>query len=255
MNIYQEGLNRLSAMKDWHNSEEYLMLCNQLKAECSRLLVSAQHIYKELKGQFSSIEHSATRVEVATGGDVHRGVYCPSPIYDIVIGNVHRGRILKRVSAASNPSHYFGFDQNGTLLYTKTMCEGMHENTEYLVRRGNSIYGITLNPMLNITAICEECYENEKLTSYRYASILSEEDSVLCLTFHSEFYSYDKQGLKACKWEDFEPISNTLQLQFYEFEKEGEYLSSYTFAEEPFISRKECRFPPREFSVKIKRKA
>ena len=46
--------------------------------------------------------------EYSKGGEsMHRGYYCPSPVYDLLVGNVNRGRLLKRRPAVSYDYIYY----------------------------------------------------------------------------------------------------------------------------------------------------
>ena len=115
MDINIMGSSRLSLLNQWRNSPEYNEICNRQKNECKRLIHIAQQIYANIDEIKASIERLVVRTEVAVGGDIHRGVYCPSPIMDIVTGNISRGHIIKRITSASKISHQFQFDVNGSL--------------------------------------------------------------------------------------------------------------------------------------------
>ena len=48
---------------------------------------------------FDQIDKTVVRREQSSGGEcMHRGYYCPSIIEDIVIGNIKRGRLIKKLS-------------------------------------------------------------------------------------------------------------------------------------------------------------
>ncbi len=253
MDIYSEGKNKLLRLNAWQNSHEYMEICAQQKSECERLVNIAQQIYATIDNIKAAAEQSVIRMEAAVGGDIHRGVYCPSPIFDIVIGNVHRGRILKRVASSSKISHYFGFDSEDMLLYSRAACDDMFENIEYIVRLRDTVYGLTVDPNYGPSFISEECYEGNKLLQYRYASLISEENKLHCLTLHSESYFYDSIGLKSSNWEDYQAISNVVQIWSYEFERVNGYLTSYKCVEQPFTSHSDSL--PLSYRVKSKRKA
>ena len=135
MNIYDERKRRLSSMRLWRESKEYQSLCSKRRTECERLISIGKECLQSVRDHHAEILGSAVRFEYAAAGDIHRGFYCPSPVLDIVIGNVHRGRILKRVTARSKISHRFGFDAGNTLVYAETLDDGEVLSIEYLFIR------------------------------------------------------------------------------------------------------------------------
>ena len=50
------------------------------------------------RSTFEQISKTVVRREQATGGGtMHRGFYCPSIVEDIIIGNINRGKLIKRL--------------------------------------------------------------------------------------------------------------------------------------------------------------
>lgn len=102
-----------------------------------------------------------SRVEVAAGSDLHRGVYCPSPVFDLVVGNTHRGRVLKRPTSCSKITHRYYFDSENQLAYVEHAGA-----TEYLFRTGNVRYGYTPDPRGVSAVITKEVYEADRIKEY-----------------------------------------------------------------------------------------
>lgn len=254
MDIYEELARRKLLLKEWHNSPDYWEICAQKAQECERLRSTALQFYKNIQSIMCTAEENVARVETEVGGDIHRGVYCPSPVYDLIIGNVKRGRILKRVTTASKPSHQFGFSKDGKLLFSRFFYDGVPVKTEYILFQGDYVYGLTVDPEYGLTDFCEEYYENQQLLRYQYMNMFSVGNGQISSILHSEAYFYDVNGLKTCKWEEYETFANMLSIQFYNFEREDGFLSSYTFSEKPFMDHPSL-VPQRIYRPGVKRKA
>ena len=84
-----------------------------------------ESIAKDINGKvlslFEETSKKADREELCSGSDMFLGFYNPSPVYDLIVGNVHRGRILKRITKSSKPSHKYGFDKDGRLCTVVTL--------------------------------------------------------------------------------------------------------------------------------------
>ena len=255
MNIYMMGKDRSSFLNQWRKSPEYKEICNQQKKECDRLVHIAQQLYANIDAIKDFAERASIRTELAVGGNIHRSVYCPSPIIDIVIGNVSRGRLLKRAISSSKVSHQFQFDREGYLLISKTLSVNMPDTIEYTVRQGNRIYGLTVDPYYGPTYISEEFFADQKLILYRYANLIREDNSLGCLTLHSESYHYDNLGLKSSDWVDYQAVINSCDFWHYEFERENGYLSTYKAIEKPFDEDQELLSALPTYIIRLKRKA
>ncbi|XEC94050.1 hypothetical protein AB6A23_22320 [Paenibacillus tarimensis] len=61
-------------------------------------LVSVKHEYADQLPQLRvAAEKNIVRLAYSKGGEViHRGFYCPSPVMDIIIGGMKRGRLFKK---------------------------------------------------------------------------------------------------------------------------------------------------------------
>lgn len=65
-----------------------------------------------LPSLYRALWEQAAAWQYARGGGVlHRGWYCPSPVYDMVIGSADRGRLLKNPSRCKTPPDFaYGLD-------------------------------------------------------------------------------------------------------------------------------------------------
>ena len=181
------------------DSPEYQLQCQRLQAECTRLQDLAASILCHKAELETACITRTVRKELASGSTLHRGFYCPSPTYDIIVGNTHRGKILKRVTSRSNPTHEYGFDADGHLLYCKWLRDHAVCMTEYLVRIDRAVYGITLDNHGCLCSITEEIYRNGRLVSYLYGLCLPFSDGPRCCEVTCEYYGYDEAGLESCQ--------------------------------------------------------
>lgn len=253
---YDEEVNRrVSIIRQWEASEEYAQLCMELQHKRKHLIDVGTNFVRCHNVDAIQILQPAAKLEYAVGGDIHRGVYCPSPVYDLLNGKSYRGRILKRVTSASTISHRFGIDEEGRLLYADYFCEGEVCSTEYFVLQDEIRYGITVNRDGFIDAISEEVFCGNRLIQYSYARLLPDEDEYFCESIYVEKYNYDEQGLKSCEVEYFQPYVNALRKEYCEFEINDGYLSSYTCEAYPLSKVNDGYFPKIRYRISVKRKA
>ena len=256
MNIYDEGKRRLSSILLWRESKEYQSLCSKRRTDCERLISIGKECLQIIWDSDAEILGSAVKVEYATGGDIHRGFYCPSPVWDIVIGNLHRGRILKRTTVRSKINHRFGFDARNNLVYAETLDDDSEVlSTEYLFVRDNCRIGITINSNRDLESISEEVFEDQKIVHYSYLNVYPDNSGYFCANLHVETYAYDEYGLSSCKKEEFQPYVNVLHIYQYEFTRKNGYLSTYTAKDFPIEGTEVCQVDSPVYLVKIKRKA
>ena len=86
--------------------------------ECDRLQEVAHTYKKTCNTIYKDLLNDVVRTEYARGGEtIHRGYYCPSPVYDIIVGGASRGRLLKDMKRIKkNPDYTFGFNANNELI-------------------------------------------------------------------------------------------------------------------------------------------
>lgn len=219
---------QLIAMRQkWEQSEAHANLCAQERNKYNRLYKKGYQLFQNADCILSEAKANAVDAEFAVKGDIHRGVYCPSPILDLLVGGLHRGRILKRVTAASKITHKYYYDQYGQLLYVESMI--LDGGIEYLVREGDTLWGVSLDCKGNLSAISEETFLEGRLQRYTYAEIASNEETVDCYQMCSEEYSYDEQGLCSCLRTEYIPMCNEIsKMHRYTFERQNGYFHSFT---------------------------
>lgn len=171
------------------------------------------------------------------GETIHRGYYCPSLIYDIVVGGANRGKLLKR---SKNPTTYvYGFDENGDLVSVKNNDS---ETEERILRDGDLELGVTFDTSWVDTEriicvlvverhcgsirsyVCCDCAADTQKIVNVYGEVYEYQcdrlHKVLCCRSTGSGFFYDRETLT--HWQ------NQLHCFLFEFEhdKSG-YLKSY----------------------------
>lgn len=171
------------------------------------------------------------------GETIHRGYYCPSLIYDIVVGGANRGKLLKRLK---NPATYvYGFDESGNLVSVKNNDSGTEE---CIWRNGDLELGVTFDTSWVDTEriicisvverhcgsirsyVCCDCAADTQKIVNVYGEVYEYQCDRLCKVFccrsiGSGFF-YDRET--RAHWE------NQLHCFLIEFEHDGSgYLKSY----------------------------
>ncbi len=194
-------------MQEFVSSPEYRKGMDRFAQEKLAMEQLAQQLEAKLPAIRSLAEAETLRTEYASGSDLHRGFYCPSPVFDFIVGNTHRGKLLKRLTSRSKLSHAYGFSCDGRLLWCKWLKNGAVTNTEYLLRDGEEILGIMHDSQGYLNTLTKEVYREGKLQSYACGSFspIDCENQRLHLLF-IEDYAYDSDGLQSCQQHDYTVI-------------------------------------------------
>lgn len=180
------------------------------------------------------------RYTYGTFSDIARGVHCPSRVLDLVIGNVKRGRELKSLPQNSTISFRYGFS-NGELIQIEKIFREKIVAIEFLFRTGNERLGVDIchdciTPGL-LTSISQEQFDKGALREYNLLFCPIGQGSIR--EYRTERYCYDEQGLSACNWQQFMPLSETmakmlhydrnyyLENLYYTFERCDGFLKSF----------------------------
>lgn len=195
--------------QEFVSSPEYRKGMERFAREKLAMEQLAQQLEAKLPAIRSLAEAETLRTEYASGSDLHRGFYCPSPVFDFIVGNTHRGKLLKRLTSRSKPSHAYGFSCDGRLLWCKWLKNGAVTNTEYLLRDGEEILGIMHDSQGYLNTLTKEVYREGKLQSYACGSFspIDHENQRLHLLF-IEDYAYDSDGLQSCQQHDYTLMLN-----------------------------------------------
>ena len=199
-----------------------------------------QKIAVSIKNPIESLreaEKSVVREELCSGSDMFLGYYCPSLIFDLVVGNVHRGKILQRVTKQSKPTHRYGFDKANRL---RTVVEIADEdckdfdNRSILLYKDHSVIIIHINHFEETTEldVLVECLYDSENRLEQYTMGLMNHNR--CQEITQEIYCYSNRELDtATLWKcgDLPSGGHRLyvpQIDTYRFHHDADgYITSY----------------------------
>ena len=234
-NAFSDCFNKF---KEYVNSAENINICKMFQEECQRF----DGYKKEYQDAADYLNHQCkekiVREEYGTGGEMlDRGFYYSNPVFDIVVGNCNRGRLLKRITKKSIISFSYGFDASGKLIVVNRWIDGQISTKEYLIYFEKNVLGITFSSEGLMTQICEDEYDDNKLRSVTKVNYLYMTDIVLRLD--KDVFSYDESGLKSYDCYSYDPqIPNVNHVQFiFGHDSEG-YLSEYFVQEYYGLTKK-----------------
>ena len=203
--------------------------------ERARQLLEIGERFIESEGVLSHRSIVRGKEELGTKSKhLHRGVYCPSPVLDILITNSKRGKILIRPSERSNITNRYVYDKADRLIFTDNYFDGKMASAEYLLYEDNTVYGVTVGMSGRLVSISEEQYSEGRLESYLCAYYSGEKYNYYCRQLDCEKYGYDEQGLLDWdyyqihyEWEAVAP-SGFIKHDRYRFVREDGWLKSFT---------------------------
>ena len=181
----------------------------------------------------------------ASGSTLPRGFYCPSPIWDVVVGNKKRGRLLIRESQRSNVSHRYVFSKDSALLRVEMLYSGQVFATEYIKQYGEITYGFTIDTSGRIYAVSKELYHDGTLEQYTVVYYLFINSTYSVLNTHCESYWRDELGLHTCEIVICEHAVGHIDRKVYRFERNDGYLDSYYVIEDDKIVSPKYTVQPR----------
>lgn len=133
---------------------------------------------------------------------LHRGVFCPSPVLDILITNSKRGKILVRPTKKSNITNKYVYDESNRLIWVDNYIDNRIVSSEYLLYQSDAIYGITIGMSGRLLSVSEERYANKRIENYICAYYSGEDCEIQCYQVHLERYHYEECGLAG--WDYYE---------------------------------------------------
>ncbi|WHY94586.1 hypothetical protein QNK12_14440 [Neobacillus cucumis] len=184
-------------------------------------LVSIKQKYADKLSELRTVaEEKIVKLEYSKGGEtIHRGYYCPSPVLDLIIGGMKRGRLFKKKKPEfGNYSYEYGFDKDGRLLRVKGVNEfttpERNYNEEYLLYNDYTISGVEFDNTGDIVAVSRCTYENNNIVKY--------ERSVCSLPQYADLYleeyAYENNLLSEVRTFDVTPRIEIYNEQKYKIE-------------------------------------
>lgn len=183
-----------------------------------------------------------------TGYNLHRGIKHPSPIFDIVIGNIKRGKLVGLTAPNTDPTCYYYSDYQGKMQYIETVFQGRTDILEHLFYEDNRIIGVSIDRYGTLCAVSEEIYEGNFLRNFCLLDCYLSETGYSCFSFRMEHYYYESLELSECEFTIFSPKSKHVIKRHYIFERENGLLTTYMNVSESA----QC---PVKYMIRKKRKA
>ena len=217
MSDYKQEKQKLA---ERYKTEEYQKNCQHFILERDRLVKLVERYLSKINQHKSDFEAAVVHTEYASGCKcLHRGYYCPSLIQDVVVGNVRRGKLLKRLTTRTKTCWEYGFNAERQLircehLITKTVADEeclAVDTREFLFYEENRIYGITVRSDGTLEAITEEIFQNGKCICYTYCLCTSFNGVIRCGDIRSECYTYGADVMQAQWHRLIIPLQETLE--------------------------------------------
>lgn len=162
-------------------------LQNQLLELATPYLDCADSLYEQ-------IYENCVRTEYGRGGiGLYRGYYCPSPIDDIIIGNVTRGRLYKNKPLKISPDYQYHFDAENRLRcvdYADCNKELIIHEDQLELGLGYHVYNSVAEPVDTIS-MCQ--YSDHRIEMFVIASYHHAHKSIYDCTV--ELFSYQDDHL------------------------------------------------------------
>ena len=170
----------------------------------------------------------STREETCVGSSLHRGFYHPSPVYDILVGNTKRGKLLKYSLTTAKYSQRYIYGKDNTLELVETFFQNRKAFVEYIQHTSNRRFGFTIDCFGNLSTVCEEIFDNNRLVSFSILNCSFNGIEYSCYNYHFENYYYDDDGICECDFINYSPQSCMLIDEHYIFDRSDGYLTAYT---------------------------
>ena len=241
-------MHLLSEIQKEYFGEESPYIPNERKA---KFLLRVAQCFLQAGGPEEYQSKPVVREELAVGADgyLHRGTYSPSPVIDLLVGNCHRGRILKRPSSRSRISHRYLFDDEDLYMVLGYRAKDPNQvgTMEYLLHEEGLVVGITLSNHGEIYILSEERYNGENLTDYFWVACRNYGKEYAFIRGERESYVYDEEGILECTSSHFES-GYYETVHRYRFIREAGYLKSYFDVKNPAViytpGKKRLALPP-----------
>lgn len=170
---------------------------NHIMDICSDLFQEgiAKYIEFVKNGQFDEYQKiEPSREEKAVNSRyLHRGYYCPSPLFEVLVTNTRRGKILARQTKNSKITHRYLYDSDDNLYLVENYYNGQCTMCEFILIEENKRYGFTFYNNGELCSISIEMFSNEKLQSYIWISCSKgyQTDEFLANFAYYETFAYD----------------------------------------------------------------
>ena len=196
-----------------------------------------EEIYREINDLLAQYRDNApalyrgAREQVAVwqyargGVTLQRGYYCPSPVYDLVVGGANRGRLLKSPARCKTPPDFiYGFDGQGRLILVdgpySSLTKGPYYREAVLREDGREI-GLRMDADSRLCGISICRYESGRIAEYVAALRLDRRNGSFT-SFEREVYAYQEGRLAAMDRWEHNAGSGLVRTWHYAFDHEGD---------------------------------
>ncbi|MBR3975625.1 MAG: hypothetical protein IKJ88_07175 [Clostridia bacterium] len=171
--------NRIAA-QNHPKTNELMQFAEKAKEEALQFAEENSEKIKEAFEHFPDCDKKLYNRAVG----LHRGFLCPCPVHDLVVGNVSRKHLMKRIKKTDHYYEY-NFDEKGNLS-----CVSESGNTlEFIVREDNKEKGFTFLHTGKPYAFCESKYENGYISSFTFIEFSDLSDDI-AFTLNKYEYSF-----------------------------------------------------------------
>lgn len=232
-----------------HIKEGVNIMYEEILSECDRLERLSKKYKKKCQTTYNSFLKDVVRTEYARGGKtIHRGYYCPSPVFDIMVGGESRGKLVNNLGLLKKkPDYEFGFDSDNKLVVIQN-----NFYKEFIIREEeNTELGIMFSKY-DVDVVSECKYIANQIQSYIHGLLFEGKIT----EYRKETYKYGEDGLKILDLYIFNNyIQQVYQHERYEFTHKDGYLNQYKQipCDDPLIKNLHP-IPDWSYNVRIKRK-
>ena len=198
------------AMQDTMNHK---MTTDELVERYKQYADRLQRYYNQyidiLESEYNKAMKNVVREELSSGSDMALGFYNPSPVLDLVVGNVHRGKILKRITNRSKPDTKYGFGADGRMVAFSVIRDepvrgGVHGFVTYDGNSATYLQFQKWHEILDVDWIMQTEYDiTGKLTCFTEVLFIGD----TCSEMRQEIYTYNEEYMTHYIMWDCVPIS------------------------------------------------
>lgn len=169
----------------------YEEILQQAEEDCNRISECLPYYLENRDRLLDEAQEKVVRTEYAVGGTIHRGYYCPSPVYDIIIRGTKRG-VLRKKPGEKDKTHVYGFDNENRLISVIYPWDAQ----ECIFRSGSRELSVVYdtNDRSRIVEVCECVYEQGRLQRYTVYMVLANR---WITSFLREEYVYSEKGISS----------------------------------------------------------
>lgn len=162
----QGGAKGMRELNWFSTSKDIIDYVDNTYEAMRELYLQHEHSYAKCREE-AERRIVTTKYGVGTKGEVHRGCYTPSPLFDVLVGNCSRGRPAKRPGKRS--CFRYGFDENEQIVSSEYLYqlrpvfwEGIVNKSDYTL---GLCYGLEQQSLQRVT---EEFYQEAKLAGINH---------------------------------------------------------------------------------------